>query len=412
MVSNRTKLFVLCAMMMIDVLGIGIILPVLPKLVKDMTSGEAGAAATIYGLLVALYSLMQFLCGPLIGALSDRFGRRPILLISLIGLVFDYLLLAIAPNLWVIALARIIGGIMGASLTTASAYIADITAPEQRAEYFGYLGAAFGLGFIIGPLMGGVLAEIGPRVPFYAAAAVSLVVFVFAWFALPESLSMRKRRRFQIREANPVGAFTVIARYPVVVSLIAVFAVTQLAERMLESNWVLFTDFRFGWGPSQVGLSLALVGVLYVIAQGLLVRRVVPWLGEGNTLTFGLVVGGACLVALGFANETWMVFAVIVPYVLGWGLTGPAIQSIVTRSVSEREQGLLQGAMTSTATATGIIGPPVAGSAFGYFVGDTAPVSLPGIAFLLGAGLFAIGFVLHMRRHREPPLGGPDEENG
>ncbi len=387
---------------MINVLGIGIILPVLPLLVKEMTGGEAGSAATIYGLLVALYALMQFLFGPFVGALSDRYGRRPILLISLIGLSFDYLLLALAPNLWIIALARIIGGLMGASVTTASAYIADITPPERRAEFFGYLGAAFGVGFIFGPLLAGVLADYGARVPFYAASASSLLVFVFAWFALPESLAKRRRRRLNLREANPIGAFAVVGRYPLVIALFAVFAVTQLAERMLESNWALYTDFRFGWGPSQIGLSLALVGVLFVIAQGGLVRVVVPRLGERRTVTLGLVVGGTCLLAIGFANQTWMVFALIVPYVLGWGMTGPAIQSMVTREVSAKEQGILQGSMTSIATASGIVGPPVAGTLFGYFIGDAAPVFLPGVAFMFGAGLFLVGLMLHLRRTPEP----------
>ncbi|MHA1159134.1 MAG: TCR/Tet family MFS transporter [Alphaproteobacteria bacterium] len=400
MVAQRTKLIVLFATLVIDVMGIGIILPVIPLLVQEMTGGEVGSAATIYGLLVALYSLMQFLFGPLIGALSDRFGRRPILLISLIGLGFDYILLALAPNLWIIALARIIGGIMGASLTTASAYVADISPPERRAEYFGYLGAAFGVGFIIGPLMGGVLAEFGSRVPFFAAAGVSLIVFVFAWFALPESLPQDRRRPVRLKEANPIGAFMVIGRYPVVLALFSVFAVTQLAERMLESNWVLFTNFRFGWGPQQVGFSLALVGALFVVAQGGLVRVVVPRLGERRTLTFGLIVGGLCLLALGFADRSWMIFALIVPYVLAWGMTGPAIQSMVTREVSPTEQGILQGSLTSVATASGIVGPPVAGALFGFFIGDLAPVFLPGIAFIVGAVLFAVGLGLHWRRSR------------
>jgi DHA1 family tetracycline resistance protein-like MFS transporter len=393
----NVKLAVLFGTLVINVFGIGIMLPVIPMLVRELTGGDLGSAAAAYGWLIALYSLMQFLFGPAMGALSDRFGRRPILLFSLLGLGADYLLLAVAPSLWVVAAARIIGGIMGASVATASAYIADITPPEKRAQNFGLIGVAFGIGFIAGPVIGGVLGDYGSRVPFYGAAGVSLAAFVFAWFLLPESLDPAHRRPFAIREANPVGAFLKISRYQAVFALMLVFVLAQLAERMLESNWVLFSAYQFAWGASQVGLSLAWVGVLFVITQGVLVRYIVPRLGEWRTVAVGLAVSAVCMAAIGFISQGWMIYVITVPYVFGWGLIAPAIQSIVTRAVPKNEQGILQGAMSSVGTATGVVGPPVSGALFSYFVGATAPVHLPGIAFFVGSLLFLGGLLFAWR---------------
>jgi DHA1 family tetracycline resistance protein-like MFS transporter len=392
--TQRVKLAVLFATLVINVLGIGIMLPVVPILVRELNGGEIGSAATIYGLLIALYSLMQFLFGPAIGALSDRFGRRPILLTCMFGLSLDYLLLAIAPNLWIVVVARIVGGVFGASVTTASAYIADITPPERRAQNFGLIGVAFGIGFIIGPLFGGILGEYGARVPFYAAGAVTFTAFLFALFLLPESLDREHRRRFRLREANPVGAFLVVARYPAVAALMVIFVLAQFAERMLEANWVLFTAYRFEWGAAAVGVSFAWVGVLFVFTQGVLVRVVVPKLGEWRTLTMGLAIAAVCMATIAFANQGWMLYVIIVPYVLGWGLSGPAIQALVTRAVPRNEQGILQGAITSAATASGVVAAPLSGALFGWFIGPATPIHLPGIAFLVGAVLFVAALVL------------------
>ncbi len=392
--QQRTSIIVLFATMVIYVFGIGVMLPVIPLLVKELSGDAVGKAATLYGALLSLYALMQFLFGPAFGALSDRFGRRPIMLVSLAGLGVDYILLAVAPNLWVVALARIIGGIMGASVATATAYIADITPPEKRAANFGLIGAAFGVGFIAGPLVGGVLGEFGSRVPFYAAAAVSVVAFFFAFFLLPESLDQAHRRPFRLREANPIGAFVVVLRYKSVLALLSLFVIAQLAERMLEANWVLYTGYRFNWTAYQVGISLAVVGVLVVITQGGLVRVVVPRIGERVTINMGFAVAAICMVGIAVAPQPWMIYVIIVPYVLGWGLTAPAVQALITREVPPSEQGILQGAISSAQTITGIIGPPVAGSVFGYFIGPVAPVHLPGAAFLLGAILFVAGLVV------------------
>ena len=405
--QQRTSLMVLFGTMVIYVFGIGVMLPVIPLLVKELSGDAVGKAATLYGLLLSLYALMQFLFGPAFGALSDRFGRRPIMLISLAGLGVDYILLAVAPNLWIVALARIIGGIMGASVATATAYIADITPPEKRAANFGLIGAAFGVGFVAGPLIGGVLGEFGSRVPFYAAAGVSVIAFFFAFFLLPESLDHAHRRPFNIKEANPIGAFIVVLRYKAVLALLSLFVISQLAERMLEANWVLYTGYRFGWTAYQVGISLALVGVLVVITQGGLVRVVVPKLGERFTINMGFLVATICMVGIAFVPQAWMIYAIIVPYVLGWGLTAPAVQSLITRQVPPNEQGILQGAISSAQTITGIIGPPVAGAVFGYFIGPATPVHLPGAPFLLGAILFVIGLIVALKGvHPPPPTSG------
>jgi len=395
--SQRVKFAVLFVALLIDVFGIGIMLPVMPGLIRELNGGGIANAAVIYGGLIALYSGMQFAFGPMVGALSDRYGRRPIILVSMLGLGLDYFLLAVAPNLWIVALARVVGGVMGASVSTATAYVADITPPEKRAQSFGLLGVAFGVGFVIGPLFGGFLGEYGARVPFYAAAGVSFLAFVFAFFLLPESLDREHRREFRWREANPIGAFFVVARYRTVLSLLLVFVLSQLAERMLEATWVLFTGNQFGWSAHDVGISFAWIGVLFVFTQGVLVRTVIPRAGEWPVVIFGLGVATLCMIGLAFVTQSWMAYAIMVPYILGWGMTGPAAQAIVTNAVPANEQGILQGALSSVQTATGVIAAPIGGSLFGYFISSKAPFHLPGVAFLVGALMFVLALLLAVR---------------
>jgi len=401
--TQNVKLAVLFGVLVINIFGIGLMMPVIPQLIRELTGGDIGNAAYIYGFLLAGYALMQFLFGPLLGALSDRYGRRPILIWCMLGLGVDYVVLAFAPTLWLVFVARLVGGVMSASITTASAYVADITPPEKRAQSYGITGAAFGIGFIGGPVVGGLLGEYGPRVPFFAAAAVSLLAVAFTYFLLPESLAAENRRKFRLREANPIGAFLLVGKYPAVVALLAVFALSQFAERMLESTWVLYADYRFGWSSAQIGLSFAWIGLLVVITQGVLVRLVVPRIGEWRTLVNGLVVAAICMFAIAFITDGWLLYLVIVPYVLAWGLCGPAGQGIVTKAVPANEQGSLQGAITAAGTLMGIIAPPLSGALFGYFISDAAPVALPGIPFLVGSALFLIGLVVAigpMRRDR------------
>jgi len=403
---ERRSLAVLFLVLVINVLGIGLMLPVVPMLVTELAGGAIASAATVYGWLIALYSLMQFTFGPTLGALSDRFGRRPVILVSLAGLGLDYLLLALAPSLWVLAAARMIGGTMGASLATANAYVADITPPERRAQNYGLLGVAFGIGFVAGPAIGGLLAGYGSRVPFYAAAAACVVAFGLAFLFLPESLKPENRRRFALREANPFGAFLMLRRHRAVVAILAIFALAQLAERMLEATWVLFTAHEFGWGAGAVGLSLAFVGVLFVVSQGVLVRLIIPKVGEAPVATVGLAVGTLSFLAFAFSCSPAMLLAVLVPYVLVWGMVGPALQAMITRAVGANEQGTLQGVVSSTQTATGVLAPPVGGALFGFFVGPAAPFAFPGAAFLAGAVLFLAAFLVWRRaRRRIAPAG-------
>lgn len=396
--ASRASIAVLLATLMVNMIGIGLLMPVLPKLIEDL-AGDIASAAIVYGLIVALYAAMQFVFGPLLGALSDRFGRRPIILFSLAGLCIHYLLLAIAPTIAMIAIVRAAGGMMGASVAVASAYIADVTPPERRAQSFGLIGVAFGLGFIIGPVLGGILGEIGLRVPFWAAAGLCIANLGLAWFFLPESLPAEDRRAFRWKQANPIGAFIRIGRYGTVVALMVVFAFTQLAERALESTWVLFTDFRFDWGPAEVGISLAVVGFLIAFSEGVLVRVLVPRIGEVLMLRIGLVVGGLSMILLAFATEPWMAYLAISSYVLGWGVVGPAARAMASRAVGKDEQGLLQGAISSLTTATGIVGPPIAAGLFGWFVGPSAPFEFAGMPYIFGALLFLVSISL-MRQGR------------
>lgn len=397
MISDRARLAVILATVIIDVLGIGLMWPVLPKLIEEMTGGNIASASSVYGWMIALYSIMQFGFGPALGALSDRFGRRPVILVSLAGLTVDYLLLAVAPDLWWIAAARIVGGVMGASIVTASAYIADISPPEKRAQNFGLIGVAFGVGFVAGPFLGGILAEVGSRVPFYAAAAASALALAFAFFFLPESLAPEHRKRFRLKEANPVGAFVVLGKYPIVVAVMIVLVAANLGERLLENNWVLYTTCRYGWSAFEVGMSLAAFGVMVALVQGGLVRVVVPYFGEVRTIAIGLGVGAVSLVLFGLATESWMIYAILVPYVLGWGNAGPAIQALVTKAVPANEQGILQGALNSVMTLTGVIAPPLGNELFAYFIGPRAPIHFPGVTFILGAMLFVVALAM-MRR--------------
>lgn len=391
--ASRASIVVLLVTLMVNMIGIGLLMPVLPQLIEQM-AGDISSGSTAYGLILSIYAGMQFIFGPLLGALSDRFGRRPIILFSLAGLFVHYVLLAVAPTLLFLTLARAFGGMMGASVSAASAYIADVSPPERRAQSFGLLGVAFGLGFIIGPMLGGLLGEIGLRVPFYAAAGLCLANLVLAWFFLPESLPVENRRGFRWAQANPIGAFKLVGRYGTVVALMAVFGFTQLAERSMESTWVLYTDFRYGWGPADVGISLAVVGLLIAFSEGFLVRILVPRLGEVRMLNIGLVVGGVCMVIIAFATEAWMAYLGISLYVLGWGVVGPAARAMASRAVGKDEQGVLQGAISSLTTATGVIGPPVAAGMFGYFVGPSAPFLFPGAPYILGALLFVASIVL------------------
>ncbi|MES2689348.1 MAG: TCR/Tet family MFS transporter [Bacteroidota bacterium] len=375
--------------LLIDVIGFGIIIPVLPKLIVELTGGTLSDAAVYGGWLLFAFAIMQFLFSPVFGGLSDQYGRRPVLLLSLLGFGIDYILLALAPSIGWLFVGRIIAGITGASFTTASAYIADVSEPEKRAQNFGMIGAAFGLGFIIGPVLGGVLGQFGSRVPFYAAAAITFINCAYGYFVLPESLSKENRRKFDWKRANPIGSLMQLRKYPVISGLVASLICIYIAAHAVQSTWAYFTMEQFKWTEATVGYSLGVVGVLIGLVQGLLIRYTTPALGEKKSVYAGFGLYAIALLLFAFANTSWMMFAILVPYCLG-GICVPA-----------NEQGELQGGLTSLISVTSIIGPPLMTNLFAVFTASDAPVYFPGAPFLAGSILIIAGTFLAARSLKE-----------
>jgi Arabinose efflux permease len=394
MSSNRKPaLGFIFVTLLLDVMGIGIIIPIIPKFISQLVGGDLSNASVYSGWLMFSFAIMQFIFSPVLGSLSDRFGRRPILLISLFGFGVDYLIIAFAPTIGWLFFGRILAGIMGASFTTASAYIADISTPEKRAQNFGIIGAAFGLGFIIGPVLGGVLGHYGIRIPFFVAAGLTFLNWIYGYFVLPESLPKRNRRRFDIKRANPVGSLIQLRKYPVISGMIASLICVYLAGYATQSTWTFFTMETFHWSESLVGYSLGLVGLLMAIVQGGLVRIINPWLGPVKSIYVGFVFYGLGLVMIAFAPQGWMLFAIMVPFSLG-GIANPAVQGIISNEVPANEQGELQGALTSLMSVTSIVGPVLMTSLFSYFTSKQAPVYFPGAPFMMGAVLVLASAIL------------------
>ncbi len=383
--------------LLIDVIGFGLIIPVIPKLIEDLTGNTSvGNAADYGGLLTTAYAVMQFFFAPVLGSLSDQYGRRPVLLFSLFGFGIDYLFLSFAPSIGWLFVGRMIAGITGASFTTATAYIADISTPENRAQNFGMIGAAFGLGFVIGPMLGGLLGEIGPKIPFFVAAGLALTNWVYGYFILPESLDKSLRRPFEWRRANPLGSLLQLKKYPAVAGLVVSFVLIYLAAHAVQSNWSFFTIEKFKWTPKMIGISLGLVGLLVGGVQGGLVRIVNPKLGNEKSVYLGLALYSLGLLLFAFASESWMMFVFLVPYCLG-GIAGPALQSIISGNVPKNEQGELQGALTSLISTTSIVGPFIMTHLFSYFTESSAPIYFPGAPFLLGAVFMIIACIWSYR---------------
>jgi len=399
---RRAALAFIFVTVLIDILSFGIIIPVLPHLVVELVGGSIAKAAVWTSAFGTLFMLMQFVCSPIQGALSDRFGRRTVILISSFGLGVDFIVMALAPTLWLLFLGRGVSGICAASFSTANAYIADIIPREKRAAAFGMLGAAFGVGFIVGPALGGLLGHFSIRLPFWAAAFLALVNFCYGYFVLPESLPPERRSaRFDWSHANPLGSVLLLKRYPQVFALATVFFLLALAQYAINSTYVLYTDFRFGWGPQAVGWTLALVGVCTAIVQAGLVPRLMPKLGERRMILTGLCFSVAGYLAFGLAPTAW-IFVVAIPVFCAAGLAGPAAQSMVTHLVDPKEQGRLQGALTSLQSLAGIFGPALFANLFALFISDHAPVThLPGVAFVLAAALVLVALWLteHATRH-------------
>ncbi len=376
----------------IDILSFGIIIPVLPHLIKSMAGGSFVQAAHWVGIFGTVFAIMQFVFSPVQGALSDHFGRRPVILMSNLGLGLDFILMGVVNTLPLLFIGRVISGITSASFSTANAYIADVTPPQKRAGAFGLLGAAFGIGFVIGPALGSLLSIWNPRAPFWAAAVLALANFCYGYFVLPESLPPERRSTFDWKRANPVGALLLLRRYPQVFGLALTIFLFQLAHYVFNSVFVLYADYRYGWGQQQVGYVLAGVGVLGAFVQAWLAKRVVSGIGERRTLLLGTVCGAIGFGIYGFATTGW-VFLLAMPIGALWGLASPVTQSIMTRQVDPHEQGRLQGSVTSLASTAGIIGPALFTTVFATFIGAHAPVNLPGAPFLLSSALvlFALG---------------------
>lgn len=370
--------------LLLDVTGLGLIIPVFPRLIGQLTGGDISHVSQWGGGLTFAYAIMQFICAPIMGNLSDKYGRRPVLLLSLLGFGIDYLFLAFAPTIMWLFVGRIIAGFTGASITTASAYIADVSTPENRAKNFGLLGAAFGLGFIIGPLMGGLLVQYGVRVPFLVAAGCTFLNTLYGFFVLPESLPKENRRSFEWRRANPLGSLLQLWRYPSVGGLIGSLILVYLAAHAVQSTWTYTNIERFHWSERMIGYSLGLFGVLIMVVQGGLIRVINPWLGNKRSVYFGLALYALGLLLFSFASQTWMMFLFMIPYCLG-GIAGPALQAIIAGHVPKNEQGELQGALTSMMSITSIIGPLLMTNLFAYFTKPSAPVHFPGVPYLMGA---------------------------
>jgi DHA1 family tetracycline resistance protein-like MFS transporter len=379
--------------LLIDVIGIGIIIPVIPKLITQVIHGNLSQASLYSGWLMFSFAIMQFIFSPILGSLSDKYGRRPILLLALVGFGIDNIILAFAPTITWLFIARIIAGIMGASFTTASAYIADISTAENRAQNFGMIGVAFGVGFIIGPVLGGLLGHIGVRIPFFAAAALALLNALYGYFILPESLPKENRRKFDIKRANPLGALKQLKKYPFLSGLIGSLIFLYIAGHAVQSNWTFYTMEVLKWNESQVGFSLGIVGLMVAIVQGGLIRYINPYLGQKRSIYVGLGLEVLGLALLAFSTQNWTIYAFLIPYCLG-GIAGPALQAIISEQVPSNEQGELQGSLTSLMSLTSIIGPLLMTNIFSYFTGRLAPFYFPGSSFLLGSILTLISLLL------------------
>ena len=396
MQKRQAGLIFIFIALLIDILGFGVIIPVLPRLVSSLTGHGPSAGAHVFGLLMACFGLMQFLFSPLLGSLSDRYGRRPVLLLSLAFTVVDYVIQALAPSITWLFVGRILAGVTSASFTVANAYIADITPPEKRAQSYGMIGAAFGIGFILGPAAGGLLGAVSPRAPFWAAAALSLINCVYGAFVLPESLAPENRRSLASGNLNPLRGFGILARFPWVLAMAASIGLLNLAQQCLQSTWVLYTTYRYHWTPISNGLSLALIGLTTAIVQVVLTRVLVPKLGERRAVLVGFLFNVLGYLGFALASHGWMMYPVMIVWSLS-GIAGPTIQGLLSKQYEANEQGAVQGALASLQSLMGVAGPILATWIFGYFTSPAAPINLPGSPFFLGAALIIAAGLLARR---------------
>jgi MFS transporter, DHA1 family, tetracycline resistance protein len=381
---------------LLDTLALGVIIPILPKLVESFVDNDTASAAKIFGVFGTAWALMQFFFSPILGGLSDRFGRRPVVLLSNFGLALDYVLMALAPSLAWLFVGRVISGITSASISTSFAYIADVTPPEKRAAVFGKVGAAFGAGFILGPAVGGLLGGMDPRLPFWVAAGLSFANTLFGFLILPESLPSDRRSPFRWKSANPLGALHLLRSDRVLAGLSVANFFGQVAHVVLPSTFVLYATYRYGWDAATVGLTLAMVGICAMVVQGLAIGPIVQRLGERRALLLGLGCGAAGFLIFG-AAPTGPLFWLGIPVMAFWGVAGAAAQALMTRLVAPDQQGQLQGANNSVQSVSQLVGPFLFTLTFAYFIGTQAPVNLPGAPFLLAAALLLLALVVAAR---------------
>jgi len=398
--QKQSAMIFIMITLLIDCTGFGIIIPVLPNLIKEFTGGDTSVAADYGGYLMVAFALPQFIFSPILGGLSDKYGRRPILLFSLFGLGIDYLFLSFAPSIFWFFVGRIIAGISGASFTTGMAYIADISTPEKKAQNFGMVGAAFGLGFILGSVGGGLLSHFGLRVPFMVAAGLSLINWLYGYFILPESLSKTQRRDFSWKRANPIGSFINASKYPAILGLLATLLLLYVASHSVQSNWSYYVIEKFQWSPTMIGYSLAVVGITVAIVQGGLIRVIIPKIGNRKAIYIGLMLYVIGFVCFAFATNGLMMMLFIIPYCLA-GIGGPAMQSIISNQVPENAQGEIQGITTSLQSLAAIIGPFLASHIFVYFIEAGTPFYFPGAPFIFSAFLTLIGLFIAIRALRK-----------
>lgn len=397
----RRGLFLVFLILFLDVIGIAIIMPVLPAYLEELTGGTISDAALDGGWLLVVYAGMLFLFSPLLGNLSDRFGRRPILLLSVLTFAIDNLICAVATSFWMLFIGRALAGFSGGSYATCSAYIADISNDGNRAKNFGLIGIAFGVGFTIGPVIGGLLGEFGPRVPFFGAAALSFLNFAAAYFLLPETLDAKHRRTFEWKRANPLGALKQMRNYPGIGWVGAVMFLFWLAHAVYPSVWSFVSTYRYGWSEGQIGLSLGIYGIGAAIVMGLVLPKIVPVLGEWKTAIVGLCFSAVGLTGYAFAWEGWVVYTVIILTVME-NVADPPLRSIAAGKVPPSAQGELQGALTSLSSITTIAGPLIFTQMFGHFEGPDAPVTFAGAPYLLAAFFILSAALVFLAKVRTP----------
>ncbi len=412
MAKRNPAVFFIFITLLIDVTGFGIIIPVMPRLVLSLLpeGSSLSLAATYGGWLITSYAVMQFFCAPIVGGISDRVGRRPVLLGSLFGFAMDYLFLVFAPTIWWLFVGRIIAGILGASFTTAGAYIADISTAENRAQNFGIMGAAFGLGFIIGPSIGGLLGDYGERVPFMVAGGLTAINWLYGYFILPESLKPENRRSFEWKRANPLGTLKSLWKYPVIAGLLVALTFVYVSAHAVQSNWSYYTMEKFHWTPGNIGVSLAVIGFAFALVQGVLIRKIIPALGQVRSVYFGLAFYAIGFLLFAFSTQGWMMYAFTLVYCLG-GIAGPAMQGVMSGVVPPNAQGELQGGFTSLMSLTSIFGPPLMNNLFAFFTKPGGDIYFPGAAMLLGALLTLISAVLARRTLKANLASAPPKQS-